>query len=155
MDGESGFARIYSVASLEQTRTQLRTWWGRLMVASIGSVFAFISLLVGQMLVLEQVGGEYFLEIIWRPASGAYWWNYPGVILVQPWGILALPFLPTVAMVLVAYGVGLGMSVAVLIGVRMFRSRRTALGRPVALGSATGLTPAMIALVTLGACCST
>jgi hypothetical protein len=125
------------------------------MVAAIGGVFGLISLLVGQMLILERIGGYAGLEVLWRSSDGSYWWNYPGVIIVQPWGILALPFLPTIAMALVSYGVGLGMSVAVLIGVRMVRLRRGALGRPTAMGSATGLTPAMIALVTLGACCST
>ncbi|HXQ48995.1 MAG TPA: hypothetical protein VN842_04370 [Thermoplasmata archaeon] len=155
MDGESTLFRAYSVATLSQTRAQLRNWWGRLMVAGIGAVFGLISLLVGQMLVLERIGGFYGADVIWRSSSGAYWWNYPGVILIQPWGILALPFLPTIAMALVSYGVGLGMSVAILIGARMFRLRRAGLGRPTALGSATGLTPAMIALVTLGACCST
>ena len=155
MEDESTLYRAFSVATLSQTRAQLRTWWGVGLVATIGSVFAFISLLVGQMLVLERIGGFYGVEIIWRSSSGAYWWNYPGVIVVEPWGLLALPFLPTIAMALVSYGVGLGMSVAILIGVRMARLRRGALGRPTALGSATGLTPAMIALVTLGACCST
>jgi hypothetical protein len=155
VDGESALFRTYSVATLSQTRSQLRTWWGRAMVASIGVVFGFLSLLVGQMLVLERIGGAYGLVVLWNSSGGAYWWNYPGILWVQPWGILALPFLPTIAMALVAYGVGLGMSVAILIGVRMFRLRRGALGRPTALGSATGLTPAMIALVTLGACCST
>jgi hypothetical protein len=155
VEEESALFRAYSVASLSQTRAQLRTWWGVAMVASIGIVFAFISLLVGQMLVLERIGGFSGVEVIWRSADGAYWWNYPGVIFVEPWGILALPFLPTIAMALVSYGVGLGMSVAILIGVRMVRLRRGALGRPTALGTATGLTPAMIALVTLGACCST
>jgi hypothetical protein len=155
VEEESTLFRAYSVATLSQTRAQLRTWWGVALVGSIGAVFAFISLLVGQMLVLEQIGGFYGVEVIWRSSAGAYWWNYPGVIIIQPWGILALPFLPTIAMALVSYGVGLGMSVALLIGVRMVRLRRGALGRPTALGSATGLTPAMIALVTLGACCST
>ncbi len=154
MDGESTLLRAYSVATLEQTRKQLRTWWGRAMVASIAVVFALVSLLVGGMLVLERIQGDFFAEIVW-PGHAVDWWNYPGLLVVQPWGIIALPFFPTLAMILVSYGVGLGMSVAVLIGVRMIWLRRGSLGRPTALGSATGLTPAMIALVTLGACCST
>lgn len=155
MDGEGTLARLYAVASLRETRAQLRTPLGRLMVGSIAAVFALISLLVGQMLVFEPIGGDYFLEIIWTSSGGPAWWNFPGLIWVQPWGILALPFLPTIAMVLVSYGVGLGMSIAVLLGVRLYRARRSPVGAPTALGSATGLTPAMIALVTLGACCST
>jgi hypothetical protein len=155
VEEDSTLFRAYSVATLSQTRAELRTWWGAGLVASIGVVFGFISLLVGQMLVLERIGGFYGVEVIWRSSGGAYWWNYPGVLVVEPWGLLALPFLPTIAMALVSYGVGLGMSVAILIAVRMVRLRRGALGRPTALGSATGLTPAMIALVTLGACCST
>ena len=154
MEGESSLLRAYSVASLRETRAQLRTFRGRLLVASIGSLFALLSLLVGGMLVFESIQGDYSWNLLW--ANGASdWWNYPGLLAVQPWGIVALPFFPTVAMVLVSYGVGLGMSIAILIGIRMVRLRRTTLGRPTALGSVTGLTPAMIALVTLGACCST
>jgi len=154
MGDESTLARAYSVATLEQTRAQLRTWWGVAMVASIGIVFGLISLLVGQMLILEPIGGTYGYEVVYGGGATA-WWNYPGLIVVEPWGLLALPFLPTLAMVLVSYGVGLGMSIAILIGARMVRLRRRPLGQPTAVGGVTGLTPAMIALVTLGACCST
>ncbi|HEV2231349.1 MAG TPA: hypothetical protein VGS18_04125, partial [Thermoplasmata archaeon] len=82
-------------------------------------------------------------------------WNYPALILAGPWGVLTLPFFATVAMAIVSIGVGLGMSVSLLLAVRLLRSRRRELGGPTAFGSMTGLTPAMIALLTLGACCST
>jgi hypothetical protein len=154
MEGEGTLARAYSIATLRETRAQLRTWWGIAMVTFIGLIFGFISLLVGQMLVLEPIGGTYGYEVVWGQGAFA-WWNYPGLIVVEPWGLLALPFLPTLAMALVSYGVGLGMSIALLIGARMLKLRRSSLGRPTAVGSVSGLTPAMIALVTLGACCST
>ncbi len=58
-------------------------------------------------------------------------------------------------MVIVSIGVGLGMAVGVVLAYRLLRMRRTSSTAPTLASSAAGLTPAMLALVTLGACCST
>jgi len=82
-------------------------------------------------------------------------WNYPAILAGGPYFQLDLPFLSAILMVLTAAGVGLGMALAVFLGVRLLRDRRDGRVWPTAIGTSAGLTPAMIALVTLGACCST
>jgi hypothetical protein len=121
----------------------------------IGVVYALASMLQGGMLSFFPVRGGTTVEILTGTATGQGWWNYPGLLVVAPWGVLALPFFPTLAMVLVAAGVGLGMAVAAVLIYRLLRPspRDAALSK--AVGAATGLTPAMISLVTLGSCCTT
>jgi hypothetical protein len=58
-------------------------------------------------------------------------------------------------MVVVGVGVGYGMTVAFLLAIRLVRNHGLATGGSTATGAFAGLTPAMISLVTLGACCST
>jgi hypothetical protein len=109
------------------------------------------------------VGG--MLSVFWPPAHlSSYWviltsgtpsWDYPGFLAVNPYFVLSLPLLPTVFMLFTSAGVGLGMSVAIILSINLLRRQRAASARPAAVGTAAGLTPAMIALVTLGACCST
>jgi len=124
-----------------------------MMTAFFAIVYAFASMLLGSMLLLTPLGPPYYAEILW--AGGAPAWNYPGLLIVQPWGVVALPFFGTLAMILVSIGVGIGMAVAVLLAAALMRDRRARQGQPAAVGTVAGLTPAMIALVTLGACCST
>ena len=119
----------------------------------IGTVYALIALVVGQMLVFGLTGVQ-STTVIYLP-QGSPWWNFPLLVVEAPNAVLSLPFFATGTMVLVAAGIGLGMSVAVLLAVDLVRERRRDLGRPASVGAAAGLTPAMIALVTLGACCST
>ena len=88
-------------------------------------------------------------------SSGTPWWDYPGLLAVNPFFVLSLPFLPTLFMLLTSAGVGLGMSVAVILSIGLLRQRKSSSARPATVGTVTSLTPAMIALVTLGACCST
>jgi hypothetical protein len=124
------------------------------MAVFFGVLYALVSMLVGQMLVFTPNYGPSYTVVLWT-GNGAQPWNYPAVIFVEPWGVIALPFFATVAMVVVSIGVGIGMAVSVLLLFRLLRERRRGLGEPAAMGSIAGLTPAMIALVTLGACCST
>lgn len=125
------------------------------MAVFVAVVYALVSMLVGQMLVLVSLPTPFSAQVLWSSGTGYASWNYPGLLVTAPWGILALPFLGTITMVLVAAGVGLGMSVSVLLLVQFVRSRRRATGRPAAASTLAGLTPAMVALLTLGACCST
>lgn len=145
---------IWALVSLRRSRTLVRRprFFG--LAIGIAVAYALIAMVVGAM-----------LEIFSPPAHlASYWvvltagtpaWDYPALLAVNPYFILALPFLPTVFMVLTSAGVGLGMSVAVILGASLLRRRKSASARPAAVGTAAGLTPALIALVTLGACCST
>ncbi len=144
---------IWSLLTLAHSRSLLQRRRILLLAVVIAAVYATIAMLVGGM-----------LSIFWPPAHlSSFWailltgtpsWDYPGLLTATPYFALELPFLPTIFMVLTSAGVGLGMSVAVVLTANFLR-RRSSAGRPAAVGTAAGLTPAMIALVTLGACCST
>ena len=125
------------------------------MVAFFALLYALGSMALGGMLIITRVPGGYTAEILWGNALGTGAWNYPGFLLVAPWGIVSLPFLATWSMLFVSVGVGLGTTVAILISVRLVRDLRRSSAQPGAVATVAGLTPAMIALVTLGACCST
>jgi hypothetical protein len=144
-----------SILSLAETRRYLRRAHARMMVVFFALLYALGSMLLGGMLTLVRVRGGFTTEILWGNALGQGPWNYPGLLIVAPWGVVSLPFLATLSMILVSVGVGIGISVAILISVRLVRDRKRSASRPGAVGSVAGLTPAMIALVTLGACCST
>lgn len=118
-------------------------------------LYGIASLLWGQMLTLFSQPGGTVITIIPSTATGYGWWNYPGLLITGPWGALALPAFPTVAMVLVSVGVGLGMAVAAVLVYRLLRPAPSEVARSKAVGVATGLTPAMLSLLTLGSCCTT
>ena len=126
-----------------------------MMVVFFAILYALGSMVLGGMLILARVQGGYTTEVLWGNALGTGAWNYPGFLLVAPWGILSLPFLATWSMIFVSIGVGIGIAVAILITVRLIRDGRRRAVQPGGVGAVAGLTPAMIALVTLGACCST
>lgn len=141
-----------SLLSLREVRRQLRRPWARPLALLIAAVYAVVSMIVGEMLTLEPVGGADFAQVVW--GSGGYrWWDYPGLLVVQPWGVLALPFLPTVTMVLVAAGVGVGATTGVLFVLPLLTRARTTASA--AGGAAAGVGPAITGLATLGACCCT
>ena len=141
--------------TLHEVRGYLKRSYGRGLAVFIAVTYALGSMLLGGMLVLARYPGGYSVLFLWGNALGLQPWNYPGILIEAPWGFVVLPFWATLSMVLVSAGVGLGMAVAVLLSVQLIRGRRATGGRPVASGTIAGLTPAMIALVTLGACCST
>jgi hypothetical protein len=146
---------IVRLLTLHEVRGYLRRSHARGLAGFIAVAYALGSMLMGGMLILARFPGGYNVLILWGNALGLQPWNYPGLLIEAPWGFVILPFFATLSMVVVSAGVGLGMAVAILLGVQLVRSRRSTSGRPVASGTIAGLTPAMIALVTLGACCST
>lgn len=151
---ESTFRRVLSTATLGSLRGQLVGGLAHLSVLVIATVFAVLALLIGGMLVLLPTQGAFTAEVIWWGAPTS-WWYYPELLVVQPWGVLQLPFLPTVAMVLVSAGAGLGATVAVR---SVWRLRRTTTSRDLpasAAGVATGIAPGIASVATLGACCCT
>lgn len=148
-----GWERALAIATLSRLRGELRSRLGVALVAGFSVGFALLSMLVGLMLEFGPEAGPYTARVINQPST--QWWNYPALLIVQPWGIVTLPFFATIAMVVVSFGVGLGMAIAVVLGLRLVRDRRTAPKGPTASSVAGALTPAMIAALTLGACCST
>jgi hypothetical protein len=146
---------LTSALSLPRSRAMLRSPAGRSLAVSVGVLYAFVSLIEGQMLVFGHTGQTSItVQPIAASSSGA-WWNYPALLVLAPGGVVELPFFPTVTMVIVSAGVGLGMAVGVLLAVRLLRMQKRSSTAPTLASSAAGLTPAMLALVTLGACCST
>ncbi|MFZ0830056.1 MAG: hypothetical protein WCB18_07920 [Thermoplasmata archaeon] len=145
---------IWAILTLGDSRALVRRPRFFLLATVIAVVYALIAMVVGGM-----------LTVFWPPAhlssfwvilsSGTPWWDYPGLLAVNPFFVLSLPFLPTLFMLLTSAGVGLGMSVAVILSIGLLRQRKSSSARPATVGTVAGLTPAMIALVTLGACCST
>lgn len=128
-----------------------------MMAVFFSLVYALGAMLYGGMLIFAHIPGGYTTQILWGSGNGLQSWNYPALFIVAPWGVVQLPYFATVAMVLVSIGVGIGMTVAILLTVELVRRNKKAAGagRRSAVGSAAGFTPAMLALVTLGACCST
>ena len=148
-------SRMLAYVTLQRTRGLLASKQARAMAGFIAIVYSLVAMLIGGMLVLARDEGPHYSLILWSSGNGSAPWNYPALLVSAGWGSLALPFFPTIAMLVVALGVGLGMSVSILLAVRLIRQPRRSLAPPATLGSLAGLTPAMIALVTLGACCST
>jgi len=146
---------LAQLLTLHEVRGYLRRWHSRGLAVFIAVAYALGSMVLGGMLVLARYPGGYSVEVLWGNALGLQPWNYPGLLIEAPWGFVILPYFATVSMILVSAGVGLGMAVAILLSVELLRQRRSTSGRPAASGTIAGLTPAMIALVTLGACCST
>jgi len=145
----------WSVLTLRHVRRYISGSSAVMMTAFFAIVYALASMLLGGMIVLGNVRGGYTVLILSRGGAWQPSWNYPGLLIIAPWGVVSLPWFQTLAMILVSIGVGIGMSVAVLLSVALVRSRRATTSTPAAAGAVAGLTPAMISLVTLGACCST
>jgi hypothetical protein len=140
--------------TLREIRSFVRRSSARGGVAFFGLLYVLVSVFLGGMVVLGNIRGGYTVATVWGGARGIGAWNYPGLLVVAPWGVVSLPFFATFAMIVVAVGVGYGMTVAFLLAVRLLRPRASPAGQSAA-GTLAGLTPAMISLVTLGACCST
>lgn len=160
-----------SLARLERSRALLRTPVGRALTAGVAVVYAAVSMIEGQMLFFgKQALGPQGVQ--WISGVGEYnWWDFPAVTISQVgWFEVVLPYAPFITTIVVSIGVGIGMSVGVVLAAGLLapgmRSRFRQEGSPQpptspaqkrlgAVGTVAGLTPAMLALVTLGACCST
>ena len=145
--------RSLGLLTLRETRTRLRGWKGFGLVTSIASVYALLSMLIGQMLILVPLTGQYTIEIVWGQAY--QWWDYPAVFVEGSWGVLTLPFFPTLAMVLVSIGVGFGAATGIQLLIPLLRRRSTLDARSTTAGAAVGVGPAITGVATLGACCCT
>ncbi|MCI4367553.1 MAG: hypothetical protein L3K08_07365 [Thermoplasmata archaeon] len=153
MTGPTEREGAWATATLRRSLQLVSTREGRLIAASAAGIYVFAALLVGKMLVFGPTG-ETSVSTVYL-ANGQPWWLFPMYIVLAPNAVLELPLFALAAMVLVGTGIGIGMGVAGVLALRLLRWRRRTLASPTALGSVAGLTPAMIALLTLGACCST
>lgn len=145
--------------ALRHTRALLRSRGAKALAAGIGVVYALISLYAGLMLEFlpEKVSG-FTVQVLSNPYAQASW-DYPALLVEWPGGILVLPYLATLSMIVVSTGVGIGMGAGVVLASRLLSDRRAERSRggpgTGAVSLTAGMTPAMIALLTLGACCST
>ncbi len=144
-----------ALVTLREVRRLIRASSFRGAVVLFGVLYVLGALFNGGMLVLAPLGGGYTTQFVLGGPFGQQWWRFPALLVVAPWGVLTLPMFATIAMVAVAIGVGLGMAVAAVLVLRLLRPRPEERARENAVGALTGLTPAMLSLVTLGACCST
>jgi hypothetical protein len=149
---QSTLGRALSLATLARSRALLRESHGFLLIGTIGALYALIAMYVGQMLTFGHTPLPNSATIV---TQGAPFWDFPALIVIAPNAVLVLPFFGTLTMAIAAGGVGIGMGVAVVLTARLLRQRRAGSARPTAIGTAAGLTPVMLTLVTLGACCST
>lgn len=143
------------VVTLAAVRRFLRSGSFGGAIVLFGLLYLVGALFSSGMVAFGNFQGGYTVEWVVSNPTGVQPWNYPGLLVVAPWGVVTLPFFPTLAMVVVSVGVGFGMAVAALLTIRLIRPSAREQARGKAVGAVTGLTPAMISLVTLGACCST
>ncbi len=148
-------SRWLTLLVLARTFSIVRRPVYRVVAASIAIAYAVLAMLIGGMLEIPIPPAH--LTPFWTILTqGSPWWNFPALVVETPGLILVLPFLSTIVMILVSTGVGIGMTAAVYLSVQLIRRRRAARSAgATAAGSVAGLSPAMIGLVTLGACCST
>jgi len=139
-----------------RTRALVRGRRERLLVAGIATAYLAIALFVGGMVDLVPTGERGVTFVLLTNLHSPAWWNYPALLILTPGGLAIFPLAPTLAMGGVAVGVGLGMGSGVALARRVVRDRdadRT--GRDGARSSFAMMTPAMLAVLVLGACCST
>jgi hypothetical protein len=156
-DGAVGWTRLrrgVSFLGLGATRSILRPRGGRIWAAAIAVVVAIASMIVGGMVQLVPTQGGYTVELVTYGAP-SNWWYYPELLVVQPWGIVQLAFLPTIATLLVAVGAGIGSAAALRLLLPVFRLRPIGGPQRTAAGVAAGLGPGVASFATLGACCCT
>jgi hypothetical protein len=153
MNGDVKGPRIASFLLLRRSRALLARPRYRRAALGVAVCYGLLALVLGDMLTVStsafQV--ESYVAVV---AGGTPWWNFPALLVETPNFVLALPFLPTLVMVLLSIAVGLGMTVAALLIAEQVRGRQAG-ARGLTTVSLAGMSPALVALVTLGACCST
>src|ERR1700683_1265769 len=100
MSDDRSSVGILGTLSLARNRALLRTRVGALMVTFVAILYGFLSLLIGQMLVVGRTAYTSVQFSVLDGQGAAAWWNYPALVVTAPGGVLILPFLATVTMVL-------------------------------------------------------
>lgn len=144
----------WAFLALPQSRRMLAGRWARSLGMFLAAIYGLASLLLGGMLVLARTGRPSTTITVYLTPYSPSWWNFPAVVVVAPGGVLAISLLAAVAMTLVALGVGVGMSIGLILIARVIRGRRPSSGGPAVATLGMGLTPAVLAALTVGACCS-
>ena len=144
--------RIGALASLRRTRALLRSRKAHLLVAGIAVSYLLASMVIGEMIVFPPVQGRFFVDV---HVTGNPWWDFPELFVFSSGFALDLLFLPTVTMVLVSIGVGMGATAAILTTIPSIAERWSPTRRSTATASASGASAAIAGLATLGACCCT
>jgi hypothetical protein len=155
MDFPRGSLPAWSLLTLYRTRSMLAALRYRVLVGGIALGYALMAMVVGGMVYVpaHPLHTGWFFYVY--PSGPGASWTYPAILAGGPTFEIFLPFVSAILMTLSAAGVGLGMALAVRLGARLIRQRTSGLVGPTSVGSVAGLTPAMIAFLTLGACCST
>lgn len=143
-----------AVLLLHRSRALLSGRFSRTLLVSIAVLYAFLSMVLGGMLLLARTGRSSVLVQAYAVPYSPQWWDFPALVVVAPGGELILPFFPTLAMTAVSLGVGFGMTAGLVLSWRVLRSRRTGVGATTATNVLAGVTPGLLAALTLGACCS-
>lgn len=145
--------RLPGWLTLKETRASVRSRRQWLLAAGVAVLVGLIALWVGGMLTVFPTQGTYTVEVIgWGSNAG---WFYPELLLIQPWGIVQLPWFPTLAMIGVAGAAGLGTTASVGLLRRSLAARRQRATAGAVGGVAAGAGPGVVSLATLGACCCT
>jgi len=150
-----GTSPLGSLLSLRATRGMLAAPRYRAIVGTVGLGYALVAMVLSGMLYLPPSPlstGWFFYVYPNGPGPAG---TYPAILAGGPYVFLDLPLISGILMTLTAAGVGLGMALGLVLAIRLLRPRPRGLAGPTAVGSLMGLTPALIGLVTLGACCST
>lgn len=154
---ERPYRSLRAGLGLPRTRALVRGRAGRSIVAGFAAIYLGLAMVLGGMIELVATGERGLtFEVLVHPSASAAGWNYPALLVLAPGGIAVLPLGPTLAMATVALGVGLGMGAGLVLALRIARAsragRRDLANAPVPFAT---LTPAMVAVLALGACCST
>ncbi len=144
--------RVLTLAPLNRTRALLRNRRARLLAVLVALGYALLSMLIGQMLTFPGFSGPLFVSV---QGHGSPWWDFPELFVFDAGVALDLLFLPTLTMVLVSAGVGLGATAALFSAVPRLRGPEARSGRDAAAASAAGASAAITGLATMGACCCT
>ncbi len=144
--------RILALAPLRRTRALLRNRRARLVAAGIAVAYLFLSMILGQMLTFTGLPGPLFVSVQW---TGSPWYDYPDLFVFNAGVAVDLLLLPTLTMVLVSAGVGMGATAALFTAVPRLRGRAGTAAREAATTSAAGASAAITGLATMGACCCT
>ncbi len=147
--------RLPGLLFLRRTRTLVARPFGRALAAAIALAYALGAMLVSGSLELGPTAVTSTSVEVLRNTNGTDWWDYPALVAIGPHFLLVVPFFGGVAMAVVSIGVGLGMAAGVLVSIELVRRRRSVPAGSGAASSLAGLTPGLIVLLTLGACCST
>jgi hypothetical protein len=130
------------VLFLRNSRSIVSSLQGKLLWLSFSVLFGLVSMILGGMLAIVPSS----VVRIYVAYSGIPRWDYPMLWIDFHRLVIVFPFLPTILMIPISAGVGLGSAVALMLAIGS-RSKYKA--------STIGTVPLITGLATVGACCCT